>query len=50
MDDTNINEGKKKKIRGSGAIDRMLKAYKKRKRKQKIEKLLDNDDHWKGLS
>jgi hypothetical protein len=31
-------------------IDRMVKSYRKRKREQKIDKLLNSDDHWKGLS
>jgi len=31
-------------------IDRMIKSYRKRKREQKIDKLLNSDDHWKGLS
>ena len=33
-------------------IDRMVKTYSKRKRKreEKIDKLLNSDDHWKGLS
>ena len=30
-------------------IDRMVSAYKKRKRTEKIEKLKDNPNHWKGL-
>lgn len=30
-------------------LKRMVDSYKKRKRKKKIEKLLDNDKHWKGL-
>lgn len=28
---------------------RMLDAYRKRKRKKKIEKLANDEDHWKGL-
>ena len=31
-------------------VKRMVDAYKKRKRKKKIEKLLDKDSHWSGLS
>ena len=31
-------------------IKRMVDSYKKRKRKKKIEKLMDRDDHWSGLS
>ena len=31
-------------------MKRMVDAYKKRKRKEKIAKLVDNDNHWKGLS
>ena len=40
------NEGKgREKV-----VKRMVDAYRKRKRKKKVEKLLDNDDHWPGLS
>ena len=40
------NEGKgREKV-----VKRMVDAYKKRKRKKKVEKLLDNDDHCPGLS
>ena len=31
-------------------IKRMVDAYNKRKRKEKVEKLMSNDNHWKGLS
>ena len=40
------NEGKGREK----GMKRMVDAYKKRKRKKKVEKLLDNEDHWKGLS
>ena len=30
-------------------IKRMVKAYRKNKRKEKIEKLASDEDHWKGL-
>ena len=30
-------------------VKRMVDAYKRRKRKKKIEKLTNNDNHWKGL-
>lgn len=37
--------------KGKNAIlKRMAHAYKKQKRKEKIEKLQSNDNHWKGLS
>ena len=38
---------KKKKL---GTIKRMIDAYNERKRKEKVEKLMSNDNHWKGLS
>ena len=37
------------KRKKSDLIDRMLSAYRKRKRKEKIQKLLDREDHWRGL-
>lgn len=30
-------------------INRMVNAHRRRKRKEKVQKLLDNDNHWKGL-
>ena len=30
-------------------IKRMVKAYRKNKRKEKIEKLANDENHWKGL-
>lgn len=50
MDNENssLDEGK----RGSKTYDiikRMIKGHRKKKRAEKIEKLIDNDDHWKGL-
>jgi len=43
-----MDKNSKKKARDR-LIKRMVDAYKKSKRKKKIEKLLDNDNHWKGL-
>tara|TARA_R100000030_G_scaffold69775_1_gene53476 strand:+ start:18 stop:164 length:147 start_codon:yes stop_codon:yes gene_type:complete len=31
-------------------LDRMSKSYQRKKRKDKIEKLQSNPDHWKGLN
>ena len=31
-------------------LDRMSKSYQRNKRKDKIEKLQSNPDHWKGLN
>jgi len=39
------NEGKGK----NNLIKRMVDAYKKKKRKKKIDKLKSKEDHWKGL-
>ena len=39
-----LTESKKKEL-----TDRMLNAYRKRKRKEKIEKLMNRDNLWKGL-
>jgi inactivated superfamily I helicase len=38
-----------KKKRQKDTISRMIKSYQKRKRKEKIDKLTNRDDHWKGL-
>ena len=38
---------RKKKL---DTIKRMVDAYNKRKRKEKVEKLMSNDNHWAGLS
>jgi len=46
MDD--ISESKRKKRLDT--LKRMVDAYNKRKRKEKVEKLMSNDNHWKGLS
>ena len=40
----------KNKMLYDDVIKRMKDAYQKRKRKQKIDKLKSNDNHWKGLS
>ena len=52
-----LNEGSKgsssprKKGRklADDVINRMVNAHRRRKRKEKVQKLLDNDNHWKGL-
>tara|TARA_Y100000004_G_C8727541_1_gene332834 strand:+ start:74 stop:214 length:141 start_codon:yes stop_codon:yes gene_type:complete len=43
-----ISESRRKKKLDT--IKRMVDAYNKRKRKEKVEKLMSNDNHWKGLS
>ena len=43
-----ISESRRKKKLDT--IKRMVDAYNKRKRKEKVEKLMINDNHWKGLS
>jgi len=40
---------KKSKTKKYDTIKRMLASYRKRKRKEKIEKLLGDDGLWKGL-
>jgi len=47
----NVEEWKKKKKPSSRAdiIKRMVNAYRKRKRKEKIDKLQNRSDLWKGL-
>ena len=47
-DNSSINEEKRRK-RKLDIIKRMIKGYRKKKRAEKIEKLLGNDTHWKGL-
>ena len=53
IDNLNEDEGDKgrKKVSTKRAqlIKRMMKAYKKTKRSEKIDKLMNNADHWKGL-
>ena len=44
-----FSEEVRKKRRDSVA-KKLMNAYRKRKRKEKISKLLKSDDHWKGLS
>ena len=52
-----LNEGSKgsssRRKRGrklaADVINRMVNAHRRRKRKEKVQKLLDNDNHWKGL-
>ena len=52
-----LNEGSKgsssSRKRGrklaADVINRMVNAHRRRKRKEKVQKLLDNDSHWKGL-
>ena len=43
-----LSESKRKKRLDT--IKRMVDAYNKRKRKEKVEKLMGDDNHWKGLS
>ena len=43
-----ITESRRKKKLDT--IKRMVDAYNKRRRKEKVEKLMSNDNHWKGLS
>ena len=47
-DNSSINEEKRRK-RKLDIIKRMIKGYRKKKRAEKIEKLLGNDTHLKGL-
>ena len=47
-DNSSINEEKRRK-RKLDIIKRMIKGYRKKKRAEKIEKLLGNDTHWEGL-
>ncbi len=47
------NEGWREKNKPSSKADivrRMVRAYKKRKREAKIDKLKSRDDLWKGLT
>ena len=48
-EDTEANKSKKQSRR-SDVVKRMMSAYKKKKRKEKIEKLASDDNHWSGLS
>ena len=50
MSDTNNKKSKRSKTSKDRLIQRMVNAYRKSKRKKKIEKLLGDDDHWSGLS
>ena len=49
-----VNEDSESRVPKKGGrsdtLRRMINAYKRRKREEKIEKLLNNKDHWKGLS
>ena len=47
-DNSSINEEKRRK-RKLDIIKRMIKGYRKKKRAEKILKLLSTDTHWKGL-
>ena len=47
-DNSSINEGKRRK-RKLDIIKRMIKGHRKKKRAEKIEKLLSKDTYWKGL-
>ena len=48
-EDTEANKSKKQSRR-SDVVKRMMSAYKEKKRKEKIEKLAGDDQHWSGLS
>ena len=47
-----FDEERRKKLNRKKAdlVQRMVSAYKSRKRRAKIEKLMKNDNHWRGLS
>ncbi len=47
-DNSSLNEGKRRS-RKLDIIKRMVKGYRKKKRAEKIEKLMNDEDHWKGL-
>ena len=47
-DNSSLNEGKRRS-RKLDIIKRMVRGYRKKKRAEKIEKLLGNDTYWKGL-
>ena len=47
-DNSLLNEGKRRS-RKLDIIKRMARGYRKKKRAGKIEKLMNNDGHWKGL-
>ena len=47
-DNSSLNEGKRRS-RKLDIIKRMIRGYRKKKRAEKIEKLMNDEDHWKGL-
>jgi len=47
-DNSSINEGKRR-TKKLDIIKRMVIGHRKKKRAEKIEKLLGSDTHWKGL-
>ena len=47
-DNSSLNKGKRRS-RKLDIIKRMVRGYRKKKRAEKIEKLMNNDGHWKGL-
>jgi len=47
-DNSSINEGKRR-TKKLDIIKRMVRGHRKKKRAEKIEKLLGSDTHWKGL-
>lgn len=54
MDNINLYEdneggGKKKKTSKADVVKRMVASYRRRKREEKIQKLVDSGDHWRGL-
>ena len=50
FEDAGEGKGKKYKSSKADVVKRMLRSYRDRKRKEKIQKLLDRDDHWAGLN
>jgi len=54
MDNINLYEdseggSKNKKTSKADVVKRMVASYRRRKREEKIQKLVDNGDHWRGL-
>lgn len=48
-EDTESNKSKKQSRR-SDIVKRMMSAYKKKKRADKLKKLVGDEQHWSGLS
>ena len=47
-DNSSLNKGKRRS-RELDIIKSMVRGYRKKERAEIIEKLMNNDDHWKGL-